>query len=185
MLRLFQIAKKEDGFTIAEFIIYGAIIVALIGGMYTIYEGSEEIYSSASGQAIAQRDGRIAQKSLTKYLRMVESFIEANDYDIKFRADVDDDTQWDEVNYYIDSNNLYIKVNNGSAEKLASGVRNEEQNQPLFLYYDNHGSAITTDTASRITKTYQMGVQLVIDTDLEEQPEAYTLSSRITLRNTE
>lgn len=185
MPHLFQIAKKEDGYTMAELIIYGAIIVVLIGGMYTIYEGSEAMYSSASGQANAQRDGRIAQRSLTKYLRMVESFMEANDYDITFRADINDDSLWDEVNYYIDDNHLYVKINNGSAEELASGVRNQELNQPLFLYYDNHGSAITTDTASRITKTYQIAVQLIIDTDLSEQPGAYTLSSRITLRNTE
>lgn len=183
MSRLFELLKKEDGVTLAEFLIYCLLLVVIISGAYTIYEGSETIYTSASSQTDAQRSGRISHASITKHLRMIESFEEAGDYSIDIRVDIDDDSLWDTVRYYLDGDCLYKKVNDEVPQKIAYGIRNQSLGQPLFVYYDNEGIAMTTDIASRITKTYQMEVKLVIDVDETRPPGAYTLSSKVTLRN--
>ncbi|MDI6717249.1 MAG: prepilin-type N-terminal cleavage/methylation domain-containing protein [Actinomycetota bacterium] len=183
MLGLLKIIKKEEGITLVELLVYCLIMVVLLGGAYVVYQGSEAIYSSTSSQADAQRSGRIAQAKLIKQLRMLESFEAANDYSISFRADVDNDNLWNAISYYLENERLYAKVDNGQAVELVSGVRNQALNQPLFTYYDQSGSMITTDTASRKTKTQQIGVNLIIDDDINKPPSAFVLTSRVTLRN--
>lgn len=188
MLGLLKRIKNEDGTTLVELLVYAAILVLVIGGAYTIYEGSERIYSSSSSQADAQRSSRTAQAAMTKHLRMVESFVTADDYSISIRADIDDDNLWEEVSYYIEKDasdiyRLYSKVEGGAERELAYGLQNVTLGQPLFVYYDLHDTAITTDTASRKTKTHRIGVNLVVDTDLSSPPGAYTLSSKVSLRN--
>ncbi len=180
--------RKEDGVSLIELVIYSAILFVIIGGAYTIYEGSEAIYSSASSQTDAQRSGRIAMMLMTKDLRMTESFVQADDYAVDIRADLNDDNVWEDVSYYVDKDSngnycLYTKQGGGQAKQVAYGVKNIDLNQPLFTYYDSSDTAITTDTASRKTKTWKIDINLVIDTTPNRPPGAYTLSSKVTLRN--
>ncbi|NCO66094.1 hypothetical protein [Candidatus Aquicultor secundus] len=185
MVKLTALIKNEKGTTLAELIIYAVILVAILAASYTVYEGSEAIYASSSGQADAQRSARLAQAQMTKNIRMAESFVTADDTSISLRADIDDDNMWDTVNYYTQNGSLYTKVNNGTAKQIATGVQNDALNQPLFIYYNIHFAPITTDTASRKTKSYQIEVNLIIDTDVNRPPDAYTLTSKVMLRNRE
>lgn len=177
------VMKSEKGTTLAEMLVYAVILVIIIAASYTVYQGSEAIYASSSGQADAQRSARLAQAQMTKHIRMAESFVTADDTSISIRADIDDDNLWDTVDYYTQNGSLYSRVNNGTAREIATGVQNDALNKPLFTYYDIHYAPITTDTASRKTKTYQVEINLVIDTDVNRPPDAYTLTSKVTLRN--
>jgi len=188
MSGLLKHIKNEDGTTLVELLIFAAILVVIIGGAYTIYEGSERIYASSSSQADAQRSGRLAQAAMTKHLRMTESFVVTDDYSISIRADIDDDNLWEEVSYYIEKDasdiyRLYSKVDGGAERELAYGLQNVTLGQPLFIYYDLHDTAITVDVASRKNKTHRIGINLIIDTDLSSPPGAYALSSKVSLRN--
>ncbi len=185
MLNVIAVIKNEKGTTIAELIVYAVILVVILVASYTIYQGSEAIYTSSSGQADAQRSARLAQAQMTKNIRMAESLVTADDTSISLRADINDDNMWESVNYYTQNGSLYTKVNNDTPKKIASGVRNDALHTPLFTYYNVHFVQITTDTASRKTKSYQIEVNLIIDTDINRPPDAYTLTSKVMLRNRE
>lgn len=175
--------KAETGTTLVELLIYMVIILVILGGAYVIYDGAEAIYKSTSEQADAQRSARVAQLSMTRHLRMTQSFVTANDYAIDIRADINDDNLWETVSYYVQGDRLYRRVDGGVARELARGVQNIAQSHPMFIYYDSYGSSITTDTASRKTKTRQIEVKLLIDLDIGSPPDVYTLSSKVTPRN--
>ncbi|MCL6471953.1 MAG: prepilin-type N-terminal cleavage/methylation domain-containing protein [Firmicutes bacterium] len=190
MFYLLEAKRDENGLSLVELVIYMAMLAVIIGGAYVIYDGAETIYSSSGGQADAQRSGRLAQMLMTKDLRMTESFITANDYEVDIRADLDDDNIWEEVKYYVEQDaagiyRLYRQEDGGSPKELAFGVRNVALSQPLFIYYDQYGMAMTTDTASRKTKTCKMGINLIIDTDTNRPPGAFTLYTKATLRNSQ
>ncbi|MHB8840309.1 MAG: PilW family protein [Candidatus Aquicultor sp.] len=185
MVRLIAIIKNEKGTTLAELIIYAVILVVILVASYTIYQGSEAIYTSSSGQADAQRTARLAQAQMTKNIRMTESLVTADDTSISLRADIDDDNMWETVDFYTQNGSLYAKIDNGTAKEIATGVQNDALDMPLFTYYNIHFVPITTDTASRKTKSYQIEVNLIIDTDVNRPPDAYTLTSKVMLRNRE
>jgi len=174
--------REENGITLIELMVYMALLVIIFIGAYTIYEVANTMYVSASGQADAQISGRVAQASMTKHIRMSESFAEAGDYSIDIRVDVDDDGLWDRVQYYLDGENLYRKINDDEQKLIAGGVRNHTIGKPIFTYYDMHGDEVT-DISSRITKTNMMEIDLTIDGNPGKPPAAYTLSSKVTLRN--
>lgn len=177
--------KKEEGTTLIELLVYLGMLTFILYGVYTMYEASEALYVSASSQAEAQGTGRIAQASVVKHLRMTESFAEAGDYSVDIRADINDDNLWDKVKYYSVDGRLYRNINDGQDRLIVSGIRNQVLGTPIFIYYDIHGVAMTTDTASRITKTHQIGINLIIDNEPSRPPEAYVLSNKVTLRNSE
>lgn len=181
--RSFEHLRTEDGVTLLELMVYGVLIVVILSGAYTIYQASEMIYVTANGQAEAQGSGRIAQASLTKHVRMAESFQLAGDYAINIRADIDDNNIWDKIEYYAVSGTLYRRINDGAQEFIMDGLQNETLATPIFAYYDMDGASLTTDTASRITKTHKVDISLIIDSDPERLPEAYILTNRVTLRN--
>ncbi len=185
MIKLIATVKNEKGTTLAELLVYAVILVVILVASYTIYQGSEAIYTSSSGQADAQRSARLAQAQMTKNIRMTESLVTADDTSISLRADIDDDNMWETVNFYTQDGSLYTKVDNGTAKKIATGVQNDALHAPLFTYYNVHYVPITTDTASRKTKSYQIEINLVIDVDVNRPPDAYTLTSKVMLRNRE
>lgn len=182
MFRTLAPLKSENGITLIELLIYGVFVLLIFIGAYTIFEASDAIYVSASSQAEAQRAGRIAQASITKHLRMAESFATAGDYAVDIRADINDDNLWDEIQYYLEDGCLYRRISGGQQELIISGIRNHIIGKPIFTYYDLHDDLIT-DQDSRITKTHQVKIDLTIDTEPNRPPDAYTLTSKVTLRN--
>ena len=177
--------RNEDGLTLIELMIYGILLLVILSGAYMMYDASANIYITANGQAEAQGKGRIAQTSLAKHMRMAESFQEAGDYSVNLRADINDDNLWDKIEYYVVDDTLYRRINDGTPASIMKGLRNEEQSRPIFNYFDLNGTSMSTDTASRITKTHKVEISLVIDSDPNRLPEPYILRTMVTLRNKE
>jgi hypothetical protein len=165
--------------------VYGALLLVILSGAYMMYEASATIYVTASDQAEAQGKGRIAQTSLAKHLRMTESFQQAGDYSVNLRADINDDNLWDKIEYYTVDDILYRRINDGTPALIMKGLRNEALATPIFSYFDLNGASLTTDTASRATKTHKVEITLIIDSDPNEPPEPYILQTRVSLRNKE
>lgn len=176
---------NESGLTLVELMVYGTLLLVILSGAYMMYEASATIYVIASSQAEAQGKGRIAQTSLAKHLRMTESFQQAGDYAVNLRADINDDNLWDKIEYYMVNGTLYRRVNDGTAAPIMKGLRNEALATPIFSYFDLNGASLSTDTASRATKTHKVEITLIIDSDPNKLPEPYTLQTRVSLRNKE
>lgn|GEM_PF-2176551 len=177
--------RNEDGLTLIELMVYGVLLLVILSGAYMMYDASANIYITANGQAEAQGKGRIAQTSLAKHLRMTESFQQAGDYAVNLRADINDDNLWDKIEYYAVNDALYRRINDGTPIVIMKGLRNEALSMPIFNYFDMNGASLSTDTASRITKTHKVEIRLIIDADPNRPPEPYVLQTRVALRNKE
>ena len=109
-----------------------------------------------------------------------------------FYANVDTDTQAEQVQYYISGTNLYYAVVQPSGDPavytatptvslLSDNVRNASQSVNLFTYYDQNGAQISDYT--KVGSVRYVTANLVIDVDPNRAPALTTLRSSAALRN--
>jgi type II secretory pathway pseudopilin PulG len=111
---------------------------------------------------------------------------------ITFYADVDEDPFIERIRFSVEGNSLMRGVIDPTGdpplytdpEQLSSVsdfVRNNEQNVPLFTYYDVNGSVMTD--LSKIAEVRFIAATVVVNINPNRLPNQFTLRSTAALRN--
>lgn len=123
---------------------------------------------------------------------------QADDQELIFFADVDNDTQAERVRYFIEGTQLQkgviqptdtvpptYPIESESVHALADNIQNAAE--PIFYYYNGDWPLITEGnplaTPARLVETKYMRVFLRLNVSPEKIPQDFELSSGVQLRN--
>lgn len=176
------LGRDKGATSVAELMVTSVILIALLVSAYALYESSWASWFDADRQMAGQGDARRAMWQMTRSIRMIESFVQAGDYEVEVTEDVDDDEIWDQVRFYLSGDSLYYKLNDGEPQELAANVINQTDSTPLFVYIDPSGDIIS-DLDERKTNRYRVRISLVVDENTSRPPAPYRLTSDVQLRN--
>lgn len=173
--------RDERGMSVVEMLMSALILVIVVLGSFSAYEFGVWNYRDNEARATAQQDARWAVDMMSRYIRMTETLMVTQSSELSIRADADDDDEWETIRFYPDDGQVQMEFTDGlntTTKKLAEGVSNTD----IFVYYDVDGVELT-NPVERPTKTKQIRVKLVIDTDLNDNMEAVTMQTQVDLRN--
>jgi type II secretory pathway pseudopilin PulG len=186
------VSLVETVITIAVFVlIMGAVAASLIyfyrSNAYTV-EQSSAITAARRGVETMVQDLREATFSAGGAYPIVSM----GGYDLTAYSDIDHDADVERIRFFLDGTNLKRQVTNPtstpaeytgseSTSILASDVRNQQNNTPIFTYVDADGAAVTS--ASNISAIKSVEVNLVVNVDINRSPRGYTIRSQATMRN--
>lgn len=175
--------KNDDAFTIVELMwsillvvilltsVFGALRVGLRGSLLT-NKTTQFVDSGTTAARVMQkyiRQAVILNSTDNNYLRVsVEKSSEENSFNI--------------IEFYIDGDKLYQKINNSNPILLAENVKNNQLGIPLFTYYREGGHEIA-DPTLRKSLTRSIRIMIIIDDNLTKEPPRVTVSETVFLRN--
>ncbi len=162
-------------------------------------------YYQYNDYLIAQRDAvanaRQGMNIMTRDLREMAfaadgsyPLIERSEFSIAFFANVDNDDMIERVEYEVVANQLIRRIykpsDNPPAYNLATSteervvasfVRNQFEDQPLFTYTDSSGATVAS--SSPLTTIRSVTIDIRINLDPGRIDESFALTSRVTPRN--
>jgi prepilin-type N-terminal cleavage/methylation domain-containing protein len=179
-----KVLRGERGFTLVELLMVCAIMVFVVGAVSLMLEGGYKTYAKVDDQIIAQNEARSNIQRMTKYIRQSKQITTAEQNEVVFSSDIDDDNIPETVRFYLSDSNNKLNQTTDDAETYELGryIRNVTLGQPIFTYYDASGNQITDPYYAR-TASRSIKIELVIDTNSSEPPAAYELESTVELRN--
>lgn len=181
--------SAQKGFTLVELLWVISLLFVVITAIYLVLEVSLVSQKSNSEQAQAALEARKAMDVMTKYLRE-GLLIEADPYLVRFRADIDNDDQWEVMAFSLDSTTLLMN-RDGATTTLADFLRNLERSPavPLFTYYGETTAATSTnlpeitEPVSDLRDIRNIQIHLITDVNTSTLPGALVLQSRVRMRN--
>ncbi len=115
-------------------------------------------------------------------------------YRVGFYSDIDRDNSVEYVEYVLASTTLYKKIFNAtgsppvystttpeSTTTISAYVQNNNQNVPIFVYYDSAGVPATATTT--VTDIRYIRTSLIVNVDPVRDPGEFVLRSSASLRN--
>lgn len=188
-----QVPQRDQGFTFAELSIAMSVALVVLTISYAIFEAGLNGVGLVEGNAAASRHAAHSLHVMTRYMREAEYLDHAADNALRYRADHDDDGQFEEIYYYYDTarSRLVEEVRElsspGATQRvLAEHVRNAG-NEPIFSYAKRDASPAVPDldgeNGERLTLTWRITVMLKVDVDPSKRPDAFRLKTDVHLRN--
>lgn len=199
-----KIQKNEKGFTLIEILIAATLIVVLAGGIVTVQYIISQTQTNVFQQMIGVDEANRNVNSLVRELRNTQTgengaypLEVAQDQEITFYSDIDNDNLTERVRYYLSGSDLYKSViepvgvpgtypsGNAKTKVVAENIKNNMD--PIFYYYNGDWPDDTTnnplDTPSRLSDTKMMKVYLKINPDDTEDNNEFLLESFVQIRN--
>ena len=196
--------KNNKGFTLIELLVsMGIFSLVIVGASWLMINGFR--YNNIIGEQLAtQNEGRRAVQNFVDDIRRAEessqgaySIAQADDYEIIFYANIDDDNAKERIHYWVDNGTLKKGITNPggnplsySAEdedvvELAHSLVNFSKNVPIFLYYDENysGSQVAMIQPVDITSVRVIKIQLELEKDPTETPVPLHIESLGQIRN--
>jgi len=179
--------KDDKGFTLIELMLVMMlifIIVSLISATYLLsVNTSRDIIKTTTSMA----DSRVVMYKLSKDLREASNITEAKVDSITFKSNIDDDSDEEEVNYYLTETNgyytLYRKVDTANAKYVTSSITNNN----LFTYYSDintpEGGIDTPVSLEELNNIKIIEINLSIDQSGLESQRTMELDTVVSLRN--
>lgn len=166
----------------------GALLVAAVSLLVgTGFNRSREQFE----QVLTTEDARVQLERMSDTLRAAQNnsdddwLILAEGHQIQIHANIDDDVEVEKVRYVLEETNLKRAVEqpgeSENAQIVARSIRNVEQNQALFVYYDANGSPLDSASANANT-VRQIEFTLLVDANEQQEPGIATVRTRITPR---
>lgn len=196
--------KFNCGFTLVETLVtffISTIVITLTGLTFSQIIGTNDFILDQAATLSAAR-GSIQQ--LAREIREAQSSEEgayalesAEDFEISFYSDVDNDDRIELVRYYLDSNELWRGVIEPSDDPPTYPSENEnlrlisqavvnQIDQPLFYYYNSDWPADTENNplpeSERLLNARLIEVSLLINTHPEEQ-QSVVVKTTALMRN--
>jgi prepilin-type N-terminal cleavage/methylation domain-containing protein len=153
-----------------------------------VSRGQSIITASNSVNKMIQNIRKSAQAESGAY--MLDS---GDDFDFTFYSDIDNDNNLERIHYYLDGNTLKMgtaepilgtnptyPVGDQETIEVATNVVNDAATEPMFVYYDSSGSAMTTPVNVYAVKSVKVSVFVNIDPGNIEDVE---INSTVALRN--
>ncbi len=191
---------NNQGSTLLEVIIYvtvfGIIIIGISNAVLSVYKTRVFVYEQIQSGAESRRGlsllvGDIREASYgDNGAYPVENI---SDYSFTFYSDIDNDNKVERIRYFVEDGVLKRGVtkssgippvydsNNESVSNISLYVQNEDQNIPLFTFYDNSGNQI--DSNLDLIDIRYVVIHMATDLNPNRQPEQYIFKTTATLRN--
>ena len=202
---LVRTIKDESGMLSIVELMYVVLIFALVlVPIYNLLYFGEKNWAKTQKDTDARENARFAADRLVRETREAQTPSDseygvymADDLEFQFYADINSQVGPERIHYYISSNQLVKGTLNPSTaeepweysgteqtEVIAEQIRNTDAS-PIFKYYDldnNELTALPLDFTGR-KSIRRVKINLVVDSDLDEQPEAMEIESDVQLRN--
>lgn len=194
-----QISARQKGITFIESLVWVAVFVvsmmALIVSLLSFYKANT--YTLAQAGAVSD-----ARRSIEHVVQELREATYASDgaypiaamstSSVVFYANIDDDALVERVHYYISGSELRkgilkptgspLSYTGSETDTLISPyIRNVEQAQETFTYYDPEGAVIADYTD--IAAVRFVRVDVVVNISPDKLPNELTVRSSATLRN--
>ncbi len=199
-----KIIKNQNGFTVLELTVAVAIFAILSLAVSWLVIRSWRSNAVIWEQLTTQNDGRKAVKQVVDDVRRAEEsslgsfpIVLADDYELAFYANIDNDSIRERVRFWLDDSNLKKGIIEPTGNPLqydiqteteviiASDVVNTTSSVPVFSYYDSSytGEESAMITPANITDLRVVKVQLELEKDPTETPVPLHVESTVQIRN--
>ncbi len=199
-----NIKNNQTGLTILEVVIAVTIFAILIIAWNTLIVSTYKSSSFGQEQLEAIRQAQKGIEKMTKEIREMSSAEDgayalalAEDHELIFYSDIDQDVLTERVHYYVSGSTLYrgtiepsgdpltYDSNNEVVEQLATFLNNTST--PIFTYYNGEYPFDIINnplpSPARLIETKLMHVFLRINITPERAPNDFNVESDIQLRN--
>ena len=195
--------KNSAGFTLIELLVaMGIFVMIAMAASWLIIHGFR--YNAIIWEQLQrQNDGRRVVQNVVDALRKAEessvggyAIATAEDYNLIFYANIDDDSMRERIHFWLDDATIKRGILKPSGNPISySGVEdvveiahyvvNIEENDPLFLYYDESysGTEASLEQPVDIPDIRVIRVQLELEKDPTETPEPLHIESMVQVRN--
>jgi len=180
-----NIFKNNKGFSLIEVLLVIVIFSIIASVISVVYINSVRSQKDLINKADSEINIRTALYALTKELREASNFSLATNNQIKFSADINNDSALEDVEYILTGTNnnftLYKKINNGNNKFILGNIINND----IFSYYnDNNSSALQTPLSSNDLLTFKMiKINFTVNKEPTIPSKAVNFSTVVTLRN--
>ena len=206
-----SITPSARGFSLIELLVAVAIASLLVVALTMFVARSFTISREQFEQVQITEDARLELERISDAIRNAR-YVDRNNngitndpqegwlvladrFDIAIFTNIDGDTDGELVRYFIEATaprELKRTVtqlqgtaitNQQQTSVLSKNMRNIEQNQPLFTYYAPAGTAMPVPVgAANLTTIARVGLQLVVDVNDKQKPDAAVIATDVTPR---
>lgn len=192
-------SHQQRGLSLIETVVTIGVFALIMGAVTSslIYFYRSNAYTVEQSSAITS--ARRGVETMVQHLREA-TYAEGGAYPIKSvgnyeivaYSDIDQDADVERVRFFMDGTNFKREVTNptgtpatytGSQRTsiLATDVRNQQNNRPIFEYYNADGGVISD--YNNLSAIRSIAVNLVVNVNPARSPRGYTARSRATVRN--
>lgn len=190
--------KTYSAFTLIEILIATAILGIILLIIAVIWQQTTTFYETNYLQNLATNKANDASETISKSLRRAvtgendaPALEKADDYEIIFYSNVDQDSAIEKVRYFIENQILKQGIIEPGADSDYSGTENiteitkhllnQDLSYPMFIYYDENIIPLIPPVDPGDAKLIHL--KLLLDVDLEKLPDAYEVNTKVKLRN--
>ncbi len=200
------LSHRNRGLTLIELLVVVAI-VGVLGIVIAKFQGDVFSYGRYFNNSFSTANS--AQKLLRPMTEEIRSASASNngayptdtigDYSFSFYSDIDNDGLKDWVKYSISGTNLiketikptgaplvYVQGNKVTTTFM-TGVRNQIEGVPMFTYYNDTytggAGGVVNPTTGALDTVRLIGVKIRIDSDTNQPPPVFEVSSQVSVRN--
>lgn len=191
--------SRSRGFTLIEVVVSVAIfviaILAIVSSILYFYRTNTYAIEQSSAVSSAQRSIEEMVKTMREASYASNGaypIVAISQNEITFYADIDADPFIERIRYYVQGTSLLRDVTNPSGDPPVYGapqttsvisetVRNIEQNQVTFRYFDMNGAVIANYAQIAYVRFIEMNI--IVNVDPYRLPNQLNLRSTAALRN--
>lgn len=182
-----KIIKDQKGYTLIEVFLVVLLIFIIVALVSSVLLTSERTNRDIVNIARSEIDARLALYRISKDIRETHDIITANDYEVVFQSNIDEDEYFEEIRYYLvaeDSHyDLYRQVDNAEGRLFIENIVDNS----IFIYYSGlgepaDGMSIPVDEAE-LENIRFVDITLNVDQGGTQSLKTMTLNTMITLRN--
>jgi prepilin-type N-terminal cleavage/methylation domain-containing protein len=180
-------AKDQKGLTLVELMIVLVFISLIVTLVSTIFLSSSRTSNDVINITRSQIDARLALYRMSKDIREAGSFSIADADHIRFLSNIDADEDYEEVDYYLESEEGYyllVKTVDGGSQTI---VISHLVNNDIFKYFleiNTPENGIEPPLSSEDMDSIKLiGLDVSIDQSGTPGPRTMDLDTLIALRN--
>jgi prepilin-type N-terminal cleavage/methylation domain-containing protein len=163
--------KKQRGFSLIEMMVAVVILGLIILALVTFFTGGAKSWVTGQSQLEAQRNARQAMDRMVKKIREGENVkLGSNGTTITVIYTDSSEKEYRKDSYTLREDNLPL---------IDNLIEKDYSVHPIFKYYKNDGSEVTTPSGNDVSKVH---IELEVDVDDDGKPDI-TLNADVSLRN--
>ena len=182
-----KIINNKKGFTLVEVLLVTLLIFIIVSLVTSVLVTSERSNRLIINSVRSEIDARTALYRISKDIRETHDIIMADDYEVIFQTNIDEDEYYERVRYYLVGEEspyvLYRQVDSAEARLV---IKNIVDNS-VFIYYSDIG--VPVNGMSMPVSDAELGnikfvdITINIDQSGSQTLRTMRLNTMITLRN--
>ena len=182
-----KIINNKKGFTLVEVLLVVLLIFIIVALVTSVLVTSERSNRFIINSVKSEIDARTAIYRISKDIRETHDIITADDYEVVFQTNIDEDEYYERVRYYlVGDESPYVLYRQVDSDEARIFIKNIVDNS-IFIYYSDLG--IPVDGMSMPVSEADLGnikfvdITVNIDQSGNQTLRTMTLNTMITLRN--